>query len=487
MEHKLKVKKFNFLIWAGGGISLFVISMAVLASWFLYQQTISLLTDNLRERLLSISVTQAANIDPNSLTALQVEADWQKPEWEEVVSKLKKAKDANPNIVFMYIFRKSLNDPSKMEFVADAESINPYANSDNDSSNDVDANKDGIVEPDGADYLQWPGQPYDEAVDIPETKEAYNGPLTARELYEDTYGEVLTGYAPIVNNNGDVVAVLATDIKADDFLSVTRQTLYPFVAFIGFLISIISLLAITLIYIWRKRAEEVVELDRLKDEFLSVATHQLRAPITAIRGYVANMDEGDYGTVPDYLREPLSIVKESARLMANSTEDYLNISRIEQGRMKYEKSIVDVAGLAKKVVNQLVKVAESRNLILSYSGIESVNVNIDVGKISQVLTNLIDNAIKYTKTGGITVYVEKKGAAARITVVDTGIGIAKEDIVLLFEKFKRARDANKVNTTGTGLGLYVARMLTLGNNGKIWVESDGLGKGSRFIVEFPIT
>ena len=105
--------------------------------------------------------------------------------------------------------------------------------------------------------------------------------------------------------------------------------------------------------------------------------------------------------------------------------------------------------------------------------------------MKQVLTNLVDNAIKYTPTGSVTVTIEKKDTVARLTITDTGVGIPPEEIGLLFEKFKRARGANKVNTTGTGLGLYVAKQLTEGNAGKIWVESDGAGKGSRFIVELP--
>ena len=227
------------------------------------------------------------------------------------------------------------------------------------------------------------------------------------------------------------------------------------------------------------------ELDQMKSEFLSIASHQLRAPITAVRGYAANINEGEYGKVPKNLKEPLETVQESARLMAQSIEDYLNISRIEQGRMKFEKSDFDLADLAKKVVRELTPVAEKKKLKLAAHVPDDLFVNADVGKIKQVLTNLIDNAIKYTPTGSVTVTMEKKDAVARLTITDTGVGIPPEEIGLLFEKFKRARGANKVNTTGTGLGLYVAKQLTEGNGGKIWVESDGQGKGSRFIVELP--
>lgn len=232
--------------------------------------------------------------------------------------------------------------------------------------------------------------------------------------------------------------------------------------------------------------DRLKELDQLKDEFLSIASHQLRAPMTAVRGYASNLADGSYGPVPPAFKEPLETIQETGRLMVNSIEDYLNISRIEQGRMKYEKSSFDLGPLAKKALAELTTVASNKKLSLTEDTIESVTVNADVGKIKQVITNLIDNAIKYTEKGGVSVSVLKDGAKARIIIKDTGIGIPKEEIDILFEKFTRARGANKVNTTGTGLGLYVAKQLIEGHGGKVWAESDGPGLGSRFIVELPL-
>ncbi|MCI0597703.1 ATP-binding protein [Candidatus Parcubacteria bacterium] len=233
--------------------------------------------------------------------------------------------------------------------------------------------------------------------------------------------------------------------------------------------------------------ERLRELDRLKSEFVSIASHQLRAPITAVQGYVSNMTDGSYGKVPKNLEEPLQTIREATRTMVGSIEDYLNISRIEQGRMRYEKSQFDIADLARKVEEEMAPVARKKNLTLSCVCSEpNVMVNADVGKIRQVLINIIDNAIKYTAEGSITIAVAKDSHGARITIADTGAGIPPEEIGGLFEKFKRARGANKINATGTGLGLYVAKQLVEGHGGTIRAESDGPGKGSRFIIELPL-
>ncbi|MBL1434430.1 hypothetical protein COB87_002605 [Candidatus Wolfebacteria bacterium] len=228
------------------------------------------------------------------------------------------------------------------------------------------------------------------------------------------------------------------------------------------------------------------ELDRQKSEFVSIASHQLRSPITAIRGYISLIIEKEFGDYPQAIREPLDRILESSRLMVKSIEDYLNISRIEQGRMKYEMSDFDISKLSKTVVNEYKPIADKKGLDIMFSGPEKNMVHADIGKIKQVIANLVDNSIKYTPAGNINVKATAFEGKARITVSDTGVGLEKEDLGDLFNKFVRARGANKINTSGTGLGLYVAKQMIEAHKGKIWVESDGKGKGSRFIFELPI-
>jgi signal transduction histidine kinase len=231
------------------------------------------------------------------------------------------------------------------------------------------------------------------------------------------------------------------------------------------------------------------ELDREKTEFVSIASHQLRAPITAIKGYSSLLLEKSYGEIPEKMEQPITNIFESSRLMVNTIEDFLNVSRIELGRMNFAMEDFDLIGISRKVVEELTNNAKLKDLALSFSTREgSVMVHADLNKIKQVVTNFVDNAIKYTQKGSIEVIVsaDRVKNKALIAVKDTGMGLDKSTIDELFDKFTRARNANQVNTTGTGLGLYVGKQLIQGHNGRVWVESEGQGKGSTFFIELPL-
>lgn len=237
-----------------------------------------------------------------------------------------------------------------------------------------------------------------------------------------------------------------------------------------------------------KANSRLKELDQLKSEFVSIASHQLRSPLTAIKGYASLLIEGSYGKVPPAAKEALQNIFESTDLMVGSVEDFLNVSRIEQGKMKYDMSEFNISELAKDVFTEQKNIAEEKSLELKFNcKNDSILIKADLGKIKQIFTNLVDNAIKYTEKGSITVSVLLDSNVVRFSVKDTGVGLSKEDANKLFSKFSRAKGANKVNVQGTGLGLYVAKQMVEAHKGKIWVESEGAGLGSTFIVELPIT
>lgn len=232
------------------------------------------------------------------------------------------------------------------------------------------------------------------------------------------------------------------------------------------------------------------ELDKMKSEFVSIASHQLRSPLTSIRGYASMLAEGSYGKLAPKAQEVLDKIVDSSKFMALSIEDYLNVSRIEAGNMKYELSDFNLKELAEKVVDELRPVAMKKGLVMIFRSDcdASCSVHADIGKTRQVIMNLLDNSMKYTPKGTITVvsHDDPKKKKMYVTIQDTGVGMSKETQGEVFDKFVRAKNANSVNVTGTGLGLFVAKTMITQMNGRVWAESEGEGKGSTFHIELPL-
>lgn len=234
---------------------------------------------------------------------------------------------------------------------------------------------------------------------------------------------------------------------------------------------------------------ELKRLDKSKTEFISIASHQLRTPLTAIKGFVSLLLEGAYGKVPQETKEVLSKISVANERIIQLVEDLLNISRMETGRLQYEYAEVDIVPLLGELRDAFSVSAKKRGLSLifdEYCGDVPLLVWIDRRKSFEVISNLIDNAIKYTPSGSVHVQAEKTGDFVRISVRDTGLGISQDTMAHLFLKFSRGEGGRKMFANGTGLGLYVGKNLVEAQGGRIWAESEGPGKGSTFFVEFPM-
>ncbi|MBD3359962.1 MAG: GAF domain-containing protein [Candidatus Buchananbacteria bacterium] len=233
---------------------------------------------------------------------------------------------------------------------------------------------------------------------------------------------------------------------------------------------------------------QLKKLDKAKSEFISIASHQLRTPLTVIKGYISMVSQGDYGKISDQVSEPLDRIYKSTLRIINLVEDLLNISRIESGRMKYDFSKADLAKIVNSVYEELEQHAKNKGLEFKYikPKKELPEIIMDQKKIREVVMNLMDNAIKYTDQGSITITLEKKNNSIVYCVKDTGRGVEPDEMPMLFKKFSRAKGAKLVHTEGTGLGLYIAKQIIERHGGKIWAESQGRNKGSKFCIEFKI-
>jgi signal transduction histidine kinase len=232
--------------------------------------------------------------------------------------------------------------------------------------------------------------------------------------------------------------------------------------------------------------KELKKLDESKTEFLSLASHQLRTPLSTIKGYLSMILEGDYGPISEEVKEAVKTVYQSNERLIGLVNDLLNVTRIEAGKLEYNPTLSDLEKLIKEVTEEMKLPAKKKNLKIEVFVEKLPKFNFDPEKIRQVLINLLDNAIKYTEEGKITVIAKTQNSNVRVEVKDTGIGISRERLNSLFQWFSRGRGVYRLESGGFGLGLYIAKKIIEKAKGKIWAESEGEGKGSTFIFTLPI-
>ena len=225
-------------------------------------------------------------------------------------------------------------------------------------------------------------------------------------------------------------------------------------------------------------------LERVRQEFLSNVSHELRTPLAAIRAFVETLDAGAIDE-PEHNRRFLSIIDRNAARMHNLIDDILELSAIETGTVAVEPRAVELRPLVEDVISALTSRAETRHVALGNFVEAGVSVRADPRRLEQMLTNLLDNAVKFSREGGgVRIHHERSGGRDRVSVTDSGEGIAPEHLPRLFERFYRVDKARSRELGGTGLGLAIVKHLARAHGGEATVRS-AVGQGATFTIELP--
>lgn len=295
--------------------------------------------------------------------------------------------------------------------------------------------------------------------------------------------------------NSKVIGVLIFSINKDEdeITSYEQEIMRGFVDAVG--ITVQNAQLYTSLEETKEKLEEanekLKELDKLKDEFVSLASHELRTPMTAVKSYLWMAMSGRGGPITDKQKVYLDRAYTSTDRLIKLVNDMLNVSRIETGRLTLEPKATDLAQLVSDIVTDVKPRAEELGIEIAQTAPAKLpQVLADGDKIKEVLINLIGNSLKFTPKGGkIEIGVGQNGEMIEIAVADTGHGIAKEDLPKLFQKFgliDGTYTANHKQDGGTGLGLYICKSIIGLHGGKIWAESQGLGKGAKFTFSLKV-
>ncbi len=233
--------------------------------------------------------------------------------------------------------------------------------------------------------------------------------------------------------------------------------------------------------------EQLQILDKARAEFISIASHQLRTPPATIKWYLGAVLDGDFGALSEDLKAALQRTNVTNDAQIATIDDLLNASRIERGKLEFFFEENPLEPVVSVLVEQMQPLAQMKKMTIEYVKPSQTfpNILMDKEKVRQVINNMIDNAIKYSKDGVIGVSLKQEDENLIVRVKDNGKGISAEELSKIFEKYARGHDS-VTHATGLGLGMYVAKVIVEQHNGKIWAESEGVGKGATFAFSLPL-
>ncbi len=451
--------------------------LVLFVNYFLYLQLQKLFKENLQERIISMASTAALNFDPNEISKISGPESIGSSVYQETVLKLNHIRQANKNVKYAYILRKT-SDPNVLQFVADADSLDP--------AKIFDLNEDGKI--DESDELNSPGDPYDIS-EFPWLRdEGFNGATVDSDLTQDQWGTFLSSSSPIYNSKGDTTDLIGLDVEVSDFIKITNAALVPYALFVVFLCLIITALTHFLVKTWKARVHVVQELDRQKDAVLHMVAHQFKGPVTTINFTTELLLDGTCGELTSEQKESISTIRTASQKMGAQSEMVLDAAKITLNKLPLNPVPTDLNELFKEVIEEAQNHAKQLKVHMK---ITLPNQTLPTAMLDRKYTqlaidNLLSNAVKYTalksEGGNVDFVVEMKNKTLFFHVKDTGIGIPKAEQDKIFLELYRASNAGK---DGNGLGLRVARGAIEAQGGKMWFESEE-GQGTTFFVELPL-
>lgn len=295
--------------------------------------------------------------------------------------------------------------------------------------------------------------------------------------------------SPVIDSDNNIIAIVAANyltVDAEKAIASTYQQ-----SFIVLVISLVLIFGLLFRHIrlvgYIKLLAKQKELNQTMSDFLSVATHELKAPTSIIKGYLSNVIDGDFGPVEPKIKEQIDVAISQTERLNSLVQDLLNVSRIEQGRIEYKFAPVDTVKIINTIVENYRPIAEGKGIKLIFEPAAQAlpMAYADAGRVQEVFTNLIDNAIKYTAAGSVTVSQQLMKGTLVTNVRDTGFGISPAAKQRLFSRFYRVQTSQTQNISGTGLGLWIIKQYVEAMGGTINFETME-GIGSNFIVELPV-
>lgn len=449
------------------------IAFSIITSILFYFYLTGFHAQNLKQNLVAIAKTASLQINGDILQEIQSPEDMEKPEFKKIVAYLDAVRNNNQNIRYIYLMRKTSN-PDTLSFIVDADSLK--------TEEELDENNNGLI--DINEEISYPGDLYN-ASHVPALKRAFIEPTADEGITIDQWGKFISGYAPIYNSQKEVVAIIGVDLKAEDYYRLQNRTnmaLYILISIFSLIIAIIFIL----IKQYKKEIKILEDVDRQKSDFISLASHQLRTPLSASKWGINMLQHGDFGSLGKEQKKAIAdlcIVNEQMVALVN---DLLKVSQTDSADLIAKFRKIHLKTLCDGIINELQFYIAEKNIKFKFSIDDKIKIiKSDPDLLKDILLNLLSNAFKYTPSKGfVSLDVQLRFEEIIFEIKDTGYGIPKDEQKRIFTKFFRAENILRKEPNGTGLGLYFVKKVVELLGGRIDFSSVE-GKGTTFYFYLP--
>lgn len=443
----------------------------LLAASFFYVESQKIMQVQLKDKLQSTAAAAAMQFDGARVLEIN-DGDTMETSaaLRETALKLQAIREAITNIRFAYIMKRNDN-PALLTFVADADLTL--------TGEQLDINKNGVIDPD--EESSQPGDPYDWSEFPIIANEAFLHAAVDDHIATDQWGGTISGYAPIRTKTGEVVGILGIDMAADEYQALTQSIFSP----IAFLLIMLAALCIgggTMLFLWRRKLEQVERLEIERSGLMRLAFHQLGGPLTIISWSLQELEEDG----PQSLQRTIANIHEGVRRLSGILKTLKEADMVHAGKIDYKAEFSSLTSVLKDVVNDAGARLAARMQHVRLDLAENITMRLDPALIAGVATELLNNAIDFSPDRSeIVLRSRQEGETAIFEVEDKGCGIPKSDLHRVFDEFTRGSNATKYKADGNGLGLYIVHGIIESTGGNISIKSLE-GQGTTVTVRLPI-
>lgn len=434
--------------------SLLIFVAIALQSGLLYMRSTEAMQHQLAMRLQTAAALGAQRFTGEEIDAITGIESFKTPLYIDMVSKLQDIRTATPNIDYAYIMRKT-QDPMKLEFVADADSL--------------------VV----SDASSYPGDLYDISGINAMQGPAFSKPSVDKEITTDQWGQLISGYAPIYRADGSVAAIIGIDMDAADFVMLSRQAFSRLALITMLSIGLIIVISVTYI-LWERRMRSIHMIQSERSAMLALATHQLGGPISSIRWWLEVMGDDGLCTKENACGQ----ISRSVQKMNAIIQQLIDVERQEHGKFSYNKEKINIQNLI-DVATESIPQLQKQKHVLKVSVDKNLTAKLDKELIASALGELMENAMTYSQAGTtVEVSAKKVGKWLYLSIKDNGTGVPEDEQDRIFQKMTRGSNATHFRPNGNGLGLYVVHLIAEKAGGSVKLTSTE-GEGSTFTLRLP--